>query len=309
MTQKSSRYRRFSDFLTQKFRCKVYKISLDAGMSCPNRDGTLSRHGCIFCDPGGGSGRQAEKSPLPISEQIHRGMEDLKKKYKAEKFIAYFQTFTNTYGPVEKLRHIYDQALIHEDIIGLSIATRPDCISPEALDLISTYTEKYHVWIELGIQSMRPESLVHIERGHGVPETITAIQAVKKRNIPICAHLILGLPGENLQDMTATAQKVSDLGVDAVKLHMLYITSNSRLAPEYHAGRIPLLSKEEYIAAAVRVLEILAPDIVIQRMVSEAHADILIAPEWLKNKLEIVRLIEEELEKRDTWQGKNYRPK
>ena len=308
MTEKSSRYRRFSDFLFQKFGCKVYKISLDAGLSCPNRDGTLSQNGCIFCDPGGGSGRRAEKSPLPISEQIRRGMAGLKKKYKAEKFIAYFQTFTNTYGPVEGLRHIYDQAFIHKDIIGLSIATRPDCISPEVLDLISSYTEKYHVWIELGVQSMRPESLIYIERGHGVLETIAAIQALKKRNIPLCAHLILGLPGEDVKDMISTAKSISDLGVDAVKLHMLYVTSHSRLASEYHAGRIALFTKEEYISAAVRILENLAPDIVIQRLVSEAHNDILIAPAWLKNKSETVRLIESELEKHDTWQGKEYRP-
>ena len=307
MTEKSSRYRRFSDYLFQKFGCKVYKISLDAGLSCPNRDGTLSQNGCLFCDPGGGSGRQAEKSPLPIPEQIRRGMAGLKKKYKVEKFIAYFQTFTNTYGPVEGLRHIYDQALIQKDIIGLSIATRPDCISPEVLDLISTYTEKYQVWIELGIQSLREESLKYIERGHGVADAIAAIQSIKKRNIPTCAHLILGLPGEDVQDMIATAQKISDLGVDAVKLHMLYITSNSRLALEYHAGRLLLFTKEEYISAAVRVLENLAADIVIQRLVSEAHSNILIAPEWLKNKSEIVRLIEAELEKRDTWQGKHYR--
>lgn len=309
MNSPKNRYRRFSDFLTEKFGYKVYKISLDAGLSCPNRDGTLSERGCIFCDPGGGSGRKLRKITPLISDQIQQGMQGLKKKYrdKAEKFIAYFQSFTNTYGPVENLRQLYDQALNHADIIGLSIATRPDCINPEVLDLIAPYIENYEVWIELGVQSLRPESLRYIERGHGVKDIVAAVQAIKKRSIPICAHLILGLPGEDLQDMLATARGVSDLGIEAVKLHMLYVTSHSRLAEEYQAGRLPLMSQTEYVEAAVRVLEYLAPDIIIQRLVSEAHRDILIAPQWLKNKSETVRLIEAELERQDTWQGKRYR--
>jgi radical SAM protein (TIGR01212 family) len=300
------RYRRFSDHLKQKFGFRVYKISLDAGLSCPNRDGTINKSGCIFCDPFGGSGRNPVGPRIPLTEQVQLGIQALRKKYRAEKFIAYFQTFTNTYGPTATLKKLYDEALSHQDIIGLSIATRPDCIGEEALDLIESYKTGYDVWIELGIQSLREKSLRYIERGHGLLEIEKAIQDIKKRNIQVCAHLILGLPGESIADMIFSVRGVSDLGVDAVKFHMLYITQNSNLARDYREGKIPLLNRDEYVAAVVEVLENLAPDILIQRLVSEAHSDILVAPGWLRNKSLVIQDIEDELEKQDTFQGRLY---
>lgn len=309
MTDKSStmkRYNRFSDHLKDKFGCRVYKISLDAGLSCPNRDGNISELGCLFCDPLGGSGRDHEKSDINLTDQVLSGMSALRKKYKAEKFISYFQTFTNTYGPTTLLKKLYDEALVHEDIIGLSVATRPDCTGEKVLDLIESYTDNYYVWIELGVQSMHERSLQYIERGHNVSAIEQAIRAIKKRNIHVCAHLILGLPGEDLEDMIFTARQVSDMGVDAVKFHMLYITPQSRLAEEYRKGKIHLLNLDQYIEAAVRILENLAPSILIQRLVSEAHSDILTAPEWLKNKSLVIQEIEKELERQATFQGKEY---
>ncbi len=300
------RYRKFSPYLKNLFGCRVYKISLDAGLSCPNRDGSLSTQGCIFCDPSGGSGRKAGSRPESISGQISSGIEGLRRKYKADKFIAYFQTFTNTYGPLEKLKKLYEEAVKHSDVIGLSIATRPDCLNKDILDMIEGYSEKYFTWIELGVQSVHKKSLEYMNRGHGLSETKDALLSLRNRCINVCAHFILGLPGESLEDMAETARTISELGIQAAKLHMLYVARNSQLETEYRKGKVPLLSRKQYVQAAVHFLEHLSPDVIIQRLVSEAHTDLLIAPEWLKNKSDVIQEIEKELEARDTWQGKKY---
>ncbi len=300
----SSRYRRFSDHLRQKFGCRVHKIALDAGLSCPNRDGTISRQGCLFCDPAGGSGRKTERAAVPVSQQMRDAMVKLRRRYGAEKFIAYFQSFTNTYAPIDKLKAIYDEAVAFEDVVGLSIATRPDCLNEEILSLIASYAAAYDTWVELGVQSMREESLVAIDRGHGVAAINSAVRMIKQQRIQVCAHLIVGLPREGLQDMMATAREVSELGVDAVKFHMLYVTRTSRLAEVFRQGRLRLLTREEYVRIVVHLLEHLAPHILIQRLVSDTHPDLLLAPEWLKHKSSVIQDIERELEVRDTWQGK-----
>lgn len=299
-----SRYRRYSDHLRDKFGCRVYKIALDAGLDCPNRDGSIGSDGCLFCDPAGGSGRKDERSRLSIPQQILEGMEGLKRRYKAEKFIAYFQSFSNTYAPVDHLRSLYDQAVGFDDVVGLSIATRPDCLPDTILDLIQSYRPTADTWVELGVQSLHEKTLARISRGHGVAAIESAVRNLKVRKIRVCAHLILGLPGEDLGDMTATIRGISELDVEAVKLHMLYVTRRSRLSSLYRDGDIPLLSKNSYIDAVVHLLEHLDPGILIQRLVSEAHRDLLIAPEWLRDKSSVIRAIEQELERRDTWQGR-----
>jgi uncharacterized protein len=301
---KELRYRKFSHHLKKTFGCRVYKISLDAGLSCPNRDGTLSTKGCIFCDPSGGSGRKSQ--PESISEQISLGMEGLKKRYKADKFIAYFQTFTNTYGPLNKLERLYQEAVQHPDVIGISIATRPDCLNKDILDLIEDYSKNCYTWIELGVQSIHKKSLEYMNRGHGLFETVDALLSLKNRTINVCGHFILGLPGEDLEDMAETASVISRLGIQAAKLHMLYVAKGSHLAEEYKKGNAALLTKKQYIQAAVHFLEHLSPAVIIQRLVSEAHPDLLIAPEWLKNKSQVIQEIEKELEHKNTWQGKKY---
>jgi radical SAM protein (TIGR01212 family) len=298
-----SRYNRFSEHLRQKFGCRVYKIALDAGLSCPNRDGTVGDDGCLFCDPAGGSGRQEAGTPGSITEQMRTGRESLRKRFQAERFIAYFQTFTNTYGPPRHLKAVYDEALACEDVVGLSIATRPDCLSEEVLDLIQAYTEDNYTWVELGVQSMREETLQAIARGHGAGATVRAVPALKRRNIHVCAHLILGLPGEGLDDMTKTVLKVSELGVDAVKFHMLYVTRDSRLEGIHGEGSLRLLKREEYTRIVVHLLEHLDPGILVQRLVSEAHRDILVAPDWLKDKSAVIREIEDTMEARHSRQG------
>ncbi len=306
MFPENLRYRKFSPYLKNKFGCRVYKISLDAGLSCPNRDGTFSTRGCVFCDPSGGSGRKPESRPESLSRQISSGIQGLRKKYKADKFIAYFQTFTNTYGSLDELKKLYQDAVRHPDVIGLSIATRPDCLNKDILDVIEDYSKNYFIWIELGVQSIHKKSLDYMNRGHGLSETKHALLSLKNRRINVCAHFILGLPGESLEDMAETARVISELGIQAAKLHMLYVARNSQLEKEYRKGKVPLLTKEQYVQAAVHFLEHLSPDVVIQRLVSEAHTDLLIAPEWLKNKSEVIRTIETELEDSDTWQGKKH---
>lgn len=300
------RYNRFSDYLRNKFGCRVYKISLDAGLSCPNRDGTIRSDGCIFCDPQGGSGRKKARSALSLTRQIQEGKEGLKKRYRAEKFIAYFQTFSNTYGPVDKLRSLYDEAVADPDIVGLSVATRPDCLEQEKLDLIQSYQDRYDTWIELGIQSLKEESLVFIERGHGVQEIKSSIRKIKKRRLQVCAHLIVGLPGESQKDMVATIKEINKLKLNAVKFHMLYITDRSRLLRHFRAGEISLMSQEEYVTTLVRLLEHLSPSILIQRLVSEAHPEILVAPEWLKRKSDVIHAVENRLADMNTFQGRLY---
>lgn len=300
---RESRYTRFSEHLRQRFGCRVYKIALDAGLSCPNRDGTVGDDGCLFCDPAGGSGRKNGGRPVSITEQMRTGMEGLRKRYRAERFIAYFQTFTNTYGPTAHLKALYDEAVAFEDVAGLSIATRPDCLAGDVLDLIQTYTKDFYTWVELGVQSMREETLQTIARGHGVEATVRAVRALKQRDIHVCAHLILGLPGEDLADMTETVRTVSGLGVDAVKFHMLYVTRDSRLARVHGQGALQLMGREEYIRTVIHLLERLDPAILVQRLISEAHRDILVAPEWLKDKSAIIREIEDTLESRSTRQG------
>lgn len=300
------RYRKFSRRLKEKFGCRVYKITLDAGLSCPNRDGAAGKNGCIFCDPAGGSGRAAEGSRASISRQIQNGMEALKRRYKAEKFIAYFQSFTNTYAPPDQLKRLYDEASAHPDVVGLSIATRPDCLSSDILDLISGYAGRFYTWIELGVQSIHTSSLKYISRGHGLFAITDAMIAIRKRPIHQCAHLIVGLPGETREDMRETVRTVSRLGADAVKFHMLYVTRGSRLLREYQQGRLPLMTREEYVNTVVMLLENLAPEILIQRLTSDAHPDILAAPEWLADKSRIIRSIETALVKKDTRQGRKY---
>jgi len=299
------RYRNFSHYLKKIFGCRVYKISLDAGLSCPNRDGTLSTKGCIFCDPSGGSGQKSQ--PESISEQISSGMKGLKKRYKADKFIAYFQTFTNTYGPLKKLKKLYQEAVQHPDVVGISVATRPDCLNKDIINLIEAYSRNYDTWIELGIQSIHNRSLDYMNRGHGLFETVDTLLSLKNRRIHVCAHFILGLPDENLKDMAETASVISRLGIQAAKLHMLYVAKGAPLADEYNKGKVPLLTKKQYVQAAVNFLEHLSPDVIIQRLVSEAHPDLLIAPEWLKNKSQVIKKIEAELQAKDTWQGKKHK--
>ncbi|MFQ5712779.1 MAG: TIGR01212 family radical SAM protein [Candidatus Scalinduaceae bacterium] len=306
---KKCRYYPFSYFLKEKFPFKVHKISIHAGFTCPNRDGLVGIGGCTYCANESFSPNVGE-TIMPIKEQVEKGIRFLKRRYGAEKFIAYFQAFTNTYADVDTLKTRYEKALFDKDIIGLSIGTRPDCITDEVLNLINSYTEKYHVWIEYGLQSMHDRTLRLINRGHDYKAFKDAVLRTKdKENIKICAHVILGLPGEDWDDMMKTAQAVSSLGIDGIKLHHLYIAKNTAMANEYFEGNVKTMKVEEYVSLVCDFLERISPDIVIQRLVGDTHGDFLISPIWHMSKGEVFSAITEELRRRNSYQGARYIPR
>ena len=237
------RYNQYSSYLKNKFGAKVYKITLDAGFSCPNRDGTISVGGCIFCDDGG-SFSQAHSNLLSIEKQVEIGIETLTNRFKAEKFMSYFQAYSNTYKPVNELKKIYDSALAHKDIVGLSIGTRPDCVDNEKLDLIASYANDYYTWVEYGLQSIHNKTLKKINRGHDFDCFLKAYEKTKERGINVCVHVIFGL-WETHDEIMETAKKLAQLEVDGVKIHMLCALENTKLAQMYFDGEIDFMSEEE----------------------------------------------------------------
>ena len=296
------RYYPLNDFLRSTFGCKVYKISLDAGFTCPNRNGSAARGGCIYCDDRGSASPMID-SKLSVREQMEMGMAFGGRRYKAKKFIAYFQAFSNTCASVEKLRSLYDEALDFEDVVGLAIGARPDCVPDSTLDLIEGYAQKYHVWVECGIQSIHLRTLELINRAHGLAEFIDAVLRTKGRNINICAHVILGLPGENRDDMLETARVMAALRLEGIKIHSLYIVRGTVLEQMYKKGEYKPLTFEEYVSIAADFLELLPPEMVIQRLTGDAPKDILVAPEWTLAKGQVLAEITEELKRRNSWQG------
>jgi len=300
------RYRDFSSYLKEIFGERVQKISLDAGLGCPNRDGTISYKGCIFCDSRGSGTGAFINQGLSIGEQINQAKIFLQRRYKARKFIAYFQSFTNTYAPLNRLKALYDQALAHKDIVGLSVATRPDCVDNDLLNLLHQYQQDYLVWIEYGLQSAHDATLKLINRGHDVASFERSVHMSSKCGLNICAHIILGLPGENAEMMVQTARFVSSLPIKGIKIHLLYIVKGTALARLYERGGYRCLKREDYVDLVVDILEVLPPDMVIQRLTGDPLRHELMAPFWAKEKSETLRCIQETLERRDTWQGRRY---
>lgn len=299
------RYNQFSAYLKHKFGQKVYKITLDAGFSCPNRDGTISTGGCIFCDDGGSFSR-AHSNLLPVDKQVEAGIISLSDKFKAKKFMSYFQAYTNTYKPVKELEEIYSSALNHPDIIGISIGTRPDCIDKEKLNLIASYTDDYETWIEYGLQSIHDRTLKYINRGHDFKTFEHACNQTMDRNIKVCAHVILGLPGETRDDMIETAKTLAKMGIDGVKIHDLCVMKNTKLARMYQEQEIKLLEEDEYVSLVCDFLELLPPKTTIHRLAGNGLQALKIAPLWLNKKFEVLNKIDREFIKRNSWQGASY---
>ena len=303
-----NRYNDLNTYLRGLFGCRVQKISIDAGLNCPNRDGTIASGGCIYCNVRG-SGTGAHAMGHSISEQLINGKAYLARRYKAKKFIAYFQSFSNTYAPLEKLKHLYEEALAVEDVVGLSIGTRPDCINADILDLLQGYARQYLIWMEYGLQSANDATLSAINRGHDVRCFQEAVYATRGRSINICAHVILGLPGEHRADMLHTAKTIADLGIDGVKLHLLYVAKGTKLEKLYQQGGYHSLTQQEYIDLVCDFLERIPPEMIIQRLTGDPHPDELVAPQWALNKSETFAQIQRTLEERDTWQGKQFNAK
>lgn len=289
-------------YLKQTFGEKIYKIALDSGVTCPNRDGTLDTRGCIFCSAGGSGDFAATGSS--ITEQLQNGISQLEKtgKYKGCRYIAYFQSFSNTYAPVEILRQKYEEAMHYPGVVGLSIATRPDCFSPEIYDLLAQCHKTMPVWVELGLQTIHESTAHRIRRGYSLPVFETCVQQLRARGIPVIVHIILGLPGETTQDVLQTIEYLNQTDIQGIKLQLLHILKGTDLAANHDLSFV--LSEDDYIALLLQCVGHLSPDIVIHRLTGDGPKDLLLAPLWSLNKRHVLNRISHEMKVQQLYQGK-----
>jgi hypothetical protein len=303
----TERYRTYSKHLREKFGCKVYKLPVNLPGTCPNRDGTLGTGGCIFCDEEG-SGFDALPNNMAVKEQLLTNKAYFQKRFKAQKFIAYFQAFTNTYLPLDQFKANMEAAAEEQDIAGISISTRPDCIADSYLDFLQDLQKRYQldINVELGLQTINYHTLHRVNRGHTLAEYVDALLRIKKRGFEICTHLILNLPGDNIIDVIENAKMMSVLQSDYVKLHSLYIVKDTPLGEMYNQGQLEMITLEEYAERVVTFLEYLDPAIVIQRLVGKGPADKVLFSNWDTSWWKLKQKIEELLETKDTYQGRLF---
>ena len=292
-------------YLKQTFGEKIYRLSLNGGMTCPYRDGTLDSRGCIFCSTGG-SGDFATAPALSVTEQIAQAKERIRGKSNCKKFIAYFQAYTNTYAPVSYLRELFSEAICHPDIVALSIGTRCDCLPEDVLDLLTEFNKFKPVWVELGLQSIHDTTLQQIRSGFTYEQYLSAVDALKERNLTVITHLILGLPGETEEMMLASVDAVAHLPVDGVKLQLLHVLKHTDLALLYETNPFSVFSLEEYCDFVVTCIEHLPPEMVVHRITGDGPRSLLIAPLWSTDKKRVLNTIHKRFRERDTWQGKLY---
>ncbi|WP_218079789.1 TIGR01212 family radical SAM protein [Anthocerotibacter panamensis] len=297
-------YNQHSEALKRRFGQKVFKVTLDAGFNCPNRDGSKTWGGCTFCDASGSSAQIAPPS-LPLEEQLALGIRRWQERFgtKAQKFIAYYQAFTNTHAPVERLRTVYQAALDHPQVVGLAIGTRPDSVPDPVLDYLAEVNQRKYLWVEYGLQSAHNPTLQRINRAHTVEEYIDAVRRTQKRGLEICGHLIHGLPAETPEMMLASVQLLADLKITGIKIHSLHIVKGSIMAQQYRHGEIPLFSMEEYVQWVCDSLEILPWEIQIHRLTGDGLKHLLLAPEWSRDKRVVLHAIHREMTRRGTQQG------
>lgn len=284
------KYYSLNNYLKNTFSEKVYKISLNAGFTCPNRDGTLGTRGCIFCSEGG-SGDFAESSNLSITEQIEKGKGRIANKIRSGKYIAYFQAFTNTYAPIDTLREKYYEAVNHPNIVAISIATRPDCLSNEVLKLLDEINQIKPVFVELGLQTIHSNSAEFIRRGYKLDVFNKAVDNLKEIGINVVCHIILGLPYETKEDMIESVKYVCDKGIDGIKLQLLHILRNTDLAEHYENGEFDVLSMEEYLDILKACIEVIPENVVIHRLTGDGAKKDLIAPLWSADKKKVLNAI------------------
>jgi radical SAM protein (TIGR01212 family) len=298
----SGRIHTFGQAMLQKHGERVHKVALDAGFTCPNRDGSKGIGGCSFCN--NKSFAPGAREPASLSVQFERARCRIGKRTGARRFLAYFQAYTNTYAHVDELRALYDEALAEPGVIGLSIGTRPDCVPPPVLDLLAEYQQRGHeVWLELGLQSAFDATLARVNRGHGFAEYAEAADAARSRGIPVCCHLIVGLPGEDESHSHASLDRVLEVGVDGLKFHPLHVVKHTRLALEWKHGDYTPLAESEYIRIAADLIERTPWEVVFHRVTGTAAPDILLAPAWCAKKWDVLNGIDKELERRGTRQG------
>ena len=298
--------RTFNSYLRDHFGERVFRVPIDAGFTCPNRDGVRAFGGCTFCDDRG-SGAPTIKREADVREQLEAGMRRVSRRFKAKKFLAYFQAFTNTYAPEGVLKSIYDVALDYPEIEGICIGTRPDCLEDNVLDLLAEYNKKTFVWLEIGLQTVFNETLDKINRGHSSEEFFDAVKRAKERDLLVATHLIFGLPGESKEMMLETVRQVSDIGLDGIKIHQLCVYKGTPMEVDWRLDRLPTLDEDTYVDLVCDALEIIPPEMVIMRLVAEGSQDEILAPSWSFEKERIMNKMGDELERRKSCQGKFFK--
>ncbi len=301
----NSPYYKFSHFLKQRYGEKVWKICVDAGFSCPNRNPENNSNGCIFCRVDSFSKMQSRQN-IDVVEQIDNGIRLAQERFQIQKYIVYFQASTNTYAPLPVLRQLFKNATRHKGVVGLSIATRPDCLPPGVMDLLSEIASETDLWIELGLQSIHDSTLTRINRGHTFKTYTKALTLLKFLPLRICTHVMIGLPGEGHKDIMATADEIAHSGIDEVKIHPLLILRDTSLAKMYNNNKTDVLSLEKYAEWVCDFIERLPPNMVIQRLTAEAPENILIEPRWTLNKHQVFQKVEEKFRKRKSKQGQLF---
>ena len=293
--------RTLNEYLKERFGQKVYKIAINGGFTCPNRDGTLGTRGCIFCS-GYGSGDFAEDASLSVTEQIEAGKKRVELKMPkrtsdgSNKYIAYFQAFTNTYAPVDRLRALYTEAINHPDIVAVSIGTRPDCLPEDVLELLGELNTIKPIWVELGLQTIHEKSAEYIRRGYELPVYDKAVEELRKRSIEVITHVILGLPGETRDDMMETVKYVGKSGVQGIKLQLLHVIKGTDLEKDYESGIFECMTMDEYIDLIYDCISVLPDDIVIHRMTGDGARKTLVAPLWSTDKKRVLNALKKKLD-------------
>ena len=299
------RYHTLNSYLRQTFGTKVFKVMLDAGFTCPNRDGSIATGGCTFCSARG-SGDFAGWRRDNLVTQFNEVKNRQHRKWPDAKYIGYFQAYSNTYAPVDVLREYYEVILAQEDVVGLSIATRPDCLPDDVIELLAELNEKTYLWVELGLQTIHESTSELINRAHDTACYYEAVEKLRKHNIRVCSHIIFGLPGETEEMMLETARAVAHMDVQGIKLHLLHLMRKTPMVKQYEAGLLQFLEQDQYVRLIVDALEMLPPEMVIHRLTGDSPPDLLIGPLWSRNKWEVLTAIDRELVRRETWQGKKY---
>lgn len=301
----NKRYHTWNYHLRNHFGHKVFKISLDGGFDCPNRDGTVAYGGCTFCSAAG-SGDFAGNRALPIEVQFQQIKEKMHTKWKNGKYIAYFQAFTNTHAPVDVLKEKYEVALQQEGVVGLSIATRPDCLPDDIVEYLAELNERTYLWVELGLQTVHETTAKLINRAHDFKTYVEGVEKLRKKNIRICSHIINGLPMETPEMMMESTRAVANLDVQGIKIHLLHLLKGTPMVKQYEKGMLKFLTFDEYVSLVCDQLEILPPEMIVHRITGDGPIDLMVGPMWSVNKWEVLNAIDDELKRRNSYQGKYY---
>lgn len=301
------RYHTWNYHLRDFFGEKIFKVPLDAGFTCPNRDGQITTGGCTFCSARG-SGDFAGNRRDDLVTQFNDVKGRMHKKWPNAKYMGYFQAYTNTYAPVEELKEMYEVILEQEGVVGLSIATRPDCLPDDVIELLAELNDRTYLWVELGLQTAHDHIGELINRGHDYQCFVEGVKKLRKHNIRVCCHIIYGLPQETEQLMLETANKVSKLDIQGLKIHLLHLMKKTPMVRQYEQGLLKFLEKDQYVNLIVKTLEIMPPELIIHRVTGDAPADLLIGPMWSRRKWEVLNSIDKKLIEQDTWQGKKWKP-